>query len=239
MKTHSNTTKRKFLPVFLGILLFCVIILLLPIWNVSHIIVKSNSYYDQDSILKAGELREGMHVLEIDTNKALAKIETLPYVEKAMIDYTFPNTLTIEVIESTPIGYVPFLGTYLCLNEQGQALEQVTQPHLELPIIQGLAFEKFEIGKKILFQNEDKFLILVDMINTLKTYKYIQEVDSIDISNIEQMHLYVNKLDVIIGNIRDFDKKIEWLMQVYKEYPMGVLDLSLIEFGQAILTPLT
>lgn len=236
---HSNSVKKKILAIFLGSILLCIIFLLLPIWNVSNIHVEGNKYYTKEAILQAANIKEGMHILEIGKNKASHKMEDLPYIKEAQVNYTFPRTLTIKVTECTPIGYVPFLGTYLCLDKQGQVLEQVTKPTLKLPILQGLKFQKLVMNEKIAFENEDKFLALAEMVEILKKYNYAAKIDSIDISNIEQIHLYVNKLDVIIGNIRDFDKKIEWLIQVDKDYSMGILDLSLITQGQAILTPLT
>ena len=59
-------------------------------------------------------------------------------------------------------------------------------------------------------------------------YDYVDKVKEIDVHNIEEIHLYVDKLDVIMGDIGDFDKKLEVLIQTYevKGYSMGELDIS-------------
>ena len=58
----------------------------------------------------------------------------------------------------------------------------------------------------------------------------------------EEIHLYVDKLDVIMGDIGDFDKKIEVLIQTYEVegYSMGESDISKwIKTKQATLTRIT
>ena len=180
-----------------------------------------------------------MHILSISKKRSLKELEKLTYIKDASIEVSFPNKVSLVIEENIPLGYVPFNGTYLCVGIDGQVLAQHDKVSLELPIIVGLKFNKFKINEKLAVMNDDNFMIAVEMINTLRKYDFLGKIGSIDISNVEQIHLYVDKLDVIIGNIREFDKKVMWLTQVHKEYAIGVLDLSMIQHGQAILTPLT
>ena len=76
----------------------------------------------------------------------------------------------------------------------------------------------------------------------LTKYDYVEKITEIDVHNIEEIHLYVDKLDVIMGDIGDFDKKIEVLIQTYEVegYSMGELDISKwIKTKQATLTRIT
>lgn len=216
-----------------------IVLLLLPVWNIETIQIENTNYYTEDEILSSANIEQGMHILSISKEKSIENINKLPYIKSADIKFNFPNSIEILVKENIPLGYVPFNGTYLCLDENGQVLGQSDKMKVSLPIIEGLRFRKFQLYDKLPIENDDNFIVVTEIVNTLRKYDFLDKVDSIDISNIEQIHLYVDKLDVIIGNIREFDKKIMWLVQVYQDYSIGILDLSMIHLGQAILTPLT
>ncbi len=238
LKKYSAVQMKKWIY---GVGIFSLLgisLLFLPIWYITDINVVGNHYYNVSEILKVAELEKGMHPLSINKKAATKAIATLPFIEKAQVSYKFPNKITIEVEEQRPIGYVTFHDSYLCLNGDGKVLEQSKEKRLKLPVLEGLSFEYFTIGDILGQNNEEKIQIMNEMIRVLDKYNFTEKIDSIDLSNLEQIHLYVNKLDVIIGNIRDFDKKIKWLVKVNEAYTMGILDLSLVEHGQAVLTPL-
>ncbi|MEG0951539.1 MAG: FtsQ-type POTRA domain-containing protein [Niameybacter sp.] len=210
----------------------------MPIWYIQDIILVGNHYYKGSEILKVAAIDKGMHPLSINTRASGIAIETLPFIQNATVRYEFPNTLQVEVNEKRPLGYVTFHDRYLCINGDGTVLEESQEKRLKLPLLEGLQFEYFVIGEKLGIENDEKIRLMNEMIAVLDKYSFTEKVTSIDLSNLEEIHLYVDKLDVIIGNIRDFDKKIKWLVKVHEGYTMGILDLTSIAHGQAVLTPL-
>ena len=111
---------------------------------------------------------------------------------------------------------------------------------MAIPVVDGLSFSEFKIGEMLGIQNDDAFLAVRDMINVLKEYEYVDKVKEIDVYNLEEIHLYVDNLDVIMGEIGDFDKKLQWLIATHETYDMGILDLSqVVKSGQASLRPIT
>lgn len=239
MKYKIGKIQKKIIYLSFIVGLMGIVLLLLPVWNIQSVNILDTSYYTDEEIQEVMGIKKGMHILGISKRSSLKELKKLAYIKDASIEVDFPSTVNILIEESTPLGYVPFNGTYLCVGNDGQVLAQNDKPKLDLPIIVGLKFNKFKINEKLAIMNDDNFMIVVEMITTLRKYDFLDKVDTIDISNVEQIHLYVDKLDVIIGNIREFDKKIMWLTQVYKDYTIGILDLSMIQMGHAILTPLT
>lgn len=213
-------------------------ILFLPIWRIAHIEVTGNSHYQEEELLQEGGIWMQMHPLSLNKKEAQEKISQLTYVESAYIEYHFPNTLSIKIVENELLGYVPFHDSFLCIDKNGIVLEQSKNKRFALPTLEGFVFEYFLVGETLGTANKEKIEAAKEMMSVLTKYNFIEKVDSIDISNLEQIHLYVDKLNVIIGNIRDFDKKIKWLIKVNDNYSMGILDLSYIQHGQAVLTPL-
>ena len=239
MKYKVTEIQKKIIFTIFTISIVGIIVLLLPVWNVNEVEIMHTNYYTEEEILYAAGIDKGMHILSVPKKKAVESILKLPYIKSAELTFAFPGKINITIKENAPIGYVPFNGTYLCLDASGQVLGQIERIKIELPIIEGLKFQKFNLGERLPIQNDDNFIAVTDMINILRKYDFLEKVNIIDISNMEEIHLYVDKLDVIIGNNREFDKKIMWLVQVAQQYSIGVLDLSMIHLGQAILRPLT
>lgn len=214
------------------------VLFILPIWNVQNLEVSGNNVYTQEEILKAVDFKPNSHILSLNTKGMYNRLIQLPYIEEASINYKFPNRIDIDLVERAPIAYVPFLDTYLCIDPEGYVLQQVKTKQLELPTVEGLTFSSFQMGERLPLKNTVQLEVLEEIIYVLNKYSLTKEVDVIELTNIEQIHLYVNRLNVIIGNMRDFDEKVKWLAEVHKEFPMGILDLSLIQYDQAILKPL-
>jgi len=214
-----------------------VCILALPIWNVNHIEVQNNTHYTDDEIIRVAQVKKE-HRLHISFKKAKNNLLKLPYIKSVSINYIFPGKMVIKLTEKEAFAYIPFMGSYLCLDENGQVIEQTDKKILSLPSIKGLNFTQFKVGDMLQVENKDHLAYAIQIIHLLKKYKYDTIINEIDIYNLEQIHLYVNNLHVIIGNIEDFDKKLQWLIETRKLYDVGILDLSHIKNGQAILSPI-
>ncbi|MGL4362657.1 MAG: cell division protein FtsQ/DivIB [Cellulosilyticaceae bacterium] len=221
------------------IILGLITIFILPIWQVDQIIIKGNEVYTEEEIRTAMTLSEGMHITQLNKEKVVDEISIFPYMGTVDVAYKFPNDVIINIHERRPLGYVRFLDTYIAIDEDGFAVEQSSTRRMKLPIIEGLQFNQVTIGGQIQIENTAQMQTLKEITRILRKYEFFETVDVIEVANIEQMHLYVDKLNVIIGDIRDFDKKVRYLIEVHKQYAMGILDLSLIDTKQAILKPLS
>lgn len=219
-------------------IILIIVVCALPIWRISVITVTNNNRYTDEEIIQAAQIANE-HILNISFKKMKKKLLKLPYIKEVTVSYDFPGTIDITVIEKGPFGYVPFMGIYLCIDQEGRVIEQTNDTSEDLPIIKGLDFTQFKTGQVLPIINEDHLLCAVEIITYLRKYDYDKKVKMIDIYDLEQIHLYVDNLDVIIGNIKDFDDKLQWLMETHKTHDMGRLDLSQIPDGQVVLSPIT
>ncbi len=219
--------------------LILIALLSFPIFDIKKITVNNNGYYSKEEIIETSGLEE-RNLFDLSFSQAKKALYKLPYIQKVEIDYYFPGNITINLVENAPFIYVPFSGSYLCLNEQGQVIRQTGKLNAQVPIVKGLNFSEFKIGEILGIQNDDAFLAIKDIVGILKEYKYEDKIKEIDVYNLEEIHLYVDNLDVIMGEIGDFDKKLQWLIATHETYDMGILDLSqVVKSGQASLRPIT
>ena len=214
---------------YIGIIVGIVSILLfmMPICYVQSVEVSNNKYYTDEEIIEASGI-ENKHLLDLAYFSAKNRLLDLAYIGKVNIHYKFPGKIVIDVVEKAPFAYVKFKGDFLCLNEQGQVIEQSQEKYHEIPVIDGLKFESFTVSETLPILNQDDWFVAQEVMTELIKYNYVDKVIEMDVHNIEEIHLYVDKLDVIMGDIGDFDKKIEVLIQVYEVegYSMGELDIS-------------
>ena len=215
------------------------IVLNTPIWNINVIDIEGNLYYNNEEIMNQAEIFKKMHILKINKKRSIKELQKLPYIHLAEINVKYPSSVKIKVIEREPIGYVPFSGTYLSIDKMGQVLDQREAKELnDLPIVEGLKFDKFVLGEPLDVENEDSIMAIIEMTTLMEKYNLLDKAVKVDVENLGRIHLYINSLDVIIGEISDLDKKIQWLCEIMDQYKMGVLDLSNIDKGQAVMSPL-
>ncbi len=236
--------RRNNMRVLVVIIFICSLIAIIlfssSILRIKTITVSGSEYYSDEKIMAKAGVSLGMHVLQISKKRSIKQISTLPYVESVEVETIFPNTLNLKITQRKPIGYVPFSGTYLSIDKTGKIIDQTqSQEVYQLPVIEGLKFEKFVLGEQLEVENEDIILAIIEMTSLMEKYNLLNRGIKIDVGNSNKIHLYINSLDVIIGEINNLDKKIQWLCEIIDQYHMGVLDLSNVNKGQAIMSPLT
>ncbi|OOB79610.1 MAG: hypothetical protein ATN34_05485 [Epulopiscium sp. Nele67-Bin002] len=232
--------------VFGFIIIFSLLLLLiLPLWNVEIIeydVTSDQPYYSQRDIEIVMGITENTHILNITSNNVEQCMEKLPFIESMSIEKIFPNKLKIKVTERIPLGYISFSGSYLLISTKAVVIAEQRERFYSLPLIEGVKVEQFSLGQPLTILNDEHMLALELILNEFKKYDIVSNITNINIGNLEQIHLYIGKLNVIIGNIDDFDKKIAWLNSIYQEYTVGVLDLSNVGSdsgsSSAVLRPL-
>ena len=236
---RRNNMRFLFLVLFLcsiiGILLFGT-----PVLRIQSINIVGSDYYTDEKIMGVAGVDVGMHMLQVNKKRLIKKVSALPYIDQVNVDIKLTGELMLTVTQRKPIGYVPFSGTYLSIDKTGQVIDQTKSQALHnLPVIEGLEFDKFVLGEHLEVEGEDIIVAIVEIATLMEKYKLLDSGIRIDVGNPNKIHLYINSLDVIIGEINNLDKKIQWLCEIIEQYQMGILDLSNIDKGQAVMSPRT
>lgn len=215
------------------------LLFMMPVCYVQSIEVKNNFFYTSEEIIETAGIGK-RHLLDLNYFTAKNRLRQLNYISDVKLNYEFPGKIIIDVTEKAPYAYVKFKGNFLCINEQGQVIEQSQGKYHELPIISGIKFKEFKVGDTLPILNEDHWFVAQEVMEKLMKYDYANKINEIDVHNIEEIHLYVDKLDVIMGDIGDFDKKIVFFIQTYEgndiNLSVGELDISgLSKTGYATL----
>ena len=225
--------RKKSIKILIALSVFVILIigvLLCPYFYIKTINVIGNGIVSREEILKAASLSEGNTNLYA-FNSFLSEDNLLknPYIKTVSFSRHFPDTLDITIAERKPCGYIPYTNTFLFMDNEGRILDAkpaYTQP---LPVVYGLNFTNFTLGEKLSVSNPDKLQTVVDLSKLMDLYDITEDVIRVDVSNPDNIHLYVNKIDVVIGEFTDVNWKIGALSEIIKKLSpndKGILDIS-------------
>ena len=77
-----------------------------PEYNLSVLNVETDGVLTPEAVVEACDLHKGANIFLINLNRAKARVEALPQVEKAQVTRQLPNRITIQVNERKPIAWV-------------------------------------------------------------------------------------------------------------------------------------
>ena len=214
-----------FLCVLAGICAF----LVSPVFTIQNIEITEMEKYTKDEICEMVNIKEGMNMFLFNRFYAMKTLKSNTYIESAKISYKLPDTVAITIDERKVRGYVPYMGSYLYIDEEGRVLEVSSEMNRALPVVYGLNFSSFTLGEKIEAENKEAFDIMVNIAYLMSKYELLDMVVKIDVSNPDKILAYVNKVEVNLGDMSNGDRKIRTMAEVIKninENDRGSLDLS-------------
>ena len=69
--------------------------------TLDKVFIRGLKHTDKQDLVKALQLKTGMLLTKIDVNLLQSKVEAMPWVESAVVQRRFPDTIKIDVIEPT------------------------------------------------------------------------------------------------------------------------------------------
>ncbi len=102
-----------------------------PIVAVDHIRVEGAQHVTAAQVVAASGVHYHDHMLFVDAGAAARRVEELPWVERASVKRSLPNTLRITVDEYTPAAYVRVAGGVMLVAANGHVITRATAvpPH--------------------------------------------------------------------------------------------------------------
>ena len=113
--------KKKHGKVFLGLIVIAlsvIAIMMSPIFTVKEVIVSDTlSKHTSTEICDISEINEGVNIFAINKRASIKAVKESPYIESVEIIKRLPSTVYINVVERKVRGYVPYMGSYLYIDE--------------------------------------------------------------------------------------------------------------------------
>jgi cell division septal protein FtsQ len=200
-----------------------------PYFNIVNIEVNGVESLTNEQVIQTCGLDKSCNLLAFNTIKAKQKLIENNYVKDVSFKKTLPCTLVINVDEYKVRGYIPYMNSYLYIDEEGRVLDSRSEMTSQLPIVVGLNFNGFTLGEVLETDNSKTYTAVEELSKLFAKYELLGDVIKVDVSDTDNIHLYVNKLDVKFGDFDDANKKIVTLNEILKQVDTNVageLDLT-------------
>lgn len=206
-----------------------VIVILNPYFNITQITVKNNENVSESQIISAIGLENSTsNLFAFNVISAKKTLLENPYIEEVSFARHFPNSLEISVTERKIRGYVPYMNSYLYIDSEGRVLDIKKSYTQKLPLVIGLEFDSFVLGEVLQTENSGAFTAVVELSKLINKYNLLENTVKLDVSSLDDIHLYINSVDVLFGDFKDYNQKLEILNEIIKKIPKddkGFLDI--------------
>lgn len=195
------------------------IILNLPYFSVTDVLVEGN-YNVETKYVRELIGAYGENIFIFNKNKSEKLLAQNPYIKEVVITKKYPKTVIISIKERRPSAYIEDTpDSFLYIDENGMVLDVLNQIKNNLPIIVGLKFSKYSIGEILKVENMGSFETIVTLAQLFNNYDMSKEIAKVDVTNENDIHLYIYQIDVIFGSVSEADFKLRKIKAVLQEIP--------------------
>lgn len=217
--------------IIIAIIVFILLLLsVCPLFNITEINVTGiNKLVKEDILNEINLTANENNLFAFNSFKAKKILYFNPYIEDVKINKSIPNKISIDITERKIRGYVFYMGTYLYIDGDGRVIDVQSSFTEKLPIVVGLNFNNFTLGEILKVDNQESFDIVVELSKLITKYELLEDVVKVDVSKPDDIHLYINNVDILFGDFSDSNWKIGTLVEIMKEISQedkGFLDIS-------------
>ena len=218
-------------------------------FKVETITVSGADKYSVWTVTEASGIKKGDSLLSFGEAAACGRIKTvLPYVKNVRIGIKLPDTVNIEIEESTMTYAIKAEdGTYWLMTAEGKIIEQIPRnTEQKLTNVEGVQLAApvgeqavAAVSKDMEDLPESDALAglaakrldnLLKILQNLEKNEILGQVDSINVENPEDLTLsYEGRYQVRLGNAEQLEKKIKSMhlaIEQMSRYQTGSLDIS-------------
>ena len=234
---NRKKKKRSALYAPLSFLLICAAIVfgLSVFFRVSDVEVEGCALYTPEEVVAASGIEKGDNLFLINQFSVISRIYAkLPYVEKAAINRSLPNKLTVSILESRAIAFVSTEEGAWAVDRNCKLLSKAEGDALDgLIRIDGLTAIAPEAGQIIAPGEADtpKVAYLAVILRQIESLELRGDVTYIDISGISSpVFDYLGRFRVKLGSNENIEYKFQCLLsavEALNEGDHGTLDLSI------------
>lgn len=218
-------------------------------FKVKHVTVSGNVKYDAWTVREASGIKEGEGLLSFGGAKAAGKIRAaLPYVKEVQVGIKLPDTVKIEIVESS-VAYAIAAsdGTWWLISAEGKVLEQTDEAGAgKVTKIEGLLLatpvgataQAYEaVGQNafgdtipVSATGRERMETLKQILQSLEKNGVMGTVTTVDVTQPTDLQMWFGeKYRINLGDGSRIPYKIECMQAVFEQEEFleaGVIDVS-------------
>ena len=224
-----RTRFKIFIIIFIFVI-FGAFILSSELFSLKNIYVTGNKTVPKDDIVRLSNLQYGQNVFRMNKKKIIRDIFENPKIKAARIKRILPSSVSLDIIEREAIALIPYLGSYLNIDEEAMIFEvSGTSQNMNAPVIEGFSFNDFKIGEVLKIDNSEQLDIALKISNALKNSKLNEDISIINLEDLENILLITRTgIRIYLCN-NNIDYKIRMaktiIEDLLKNNEKGIIDM--------------
>ena len=197
------------------LLVILIIIVLLNIKVRRFNLYGTNKYSVEEikNIILNGKFDDSTVVLLIKDK--IFKHKEIPYIEKYEIKLNNLFELDIIAYEKPIVGYIRYMSTNFYFDKDGLICESTNDKKSYIPEFKGISFDSISLGKHIPVNDKKLLNFILNITGNILNLKL--PVYLVNIEKLDDIKIYLGKIEVLIGNTSFLEVKLSTLKDIYAE----------------------
>ncbi|KPU28319.1 hypothetical protein TR13x_03005 [Caloranaerobacter sp. TR13] len=202
-------------------------------FDISEIAIQGNDVLDDEKVILASGLNYGENIFKIRTQEAKENLLSHPYVKSVNIKRLFPNKLVITIKERNEFLLIPYLDSYIYIDDEGYVLNLLAYKKENLLEIEGINIKDISIGKKISLENNISLEKIIDLIKDCKKIGLYKEMKKVKIDNKSNIVIYLKSgIKVAFGYLNNVKYKLSFTIKILDDLKNRGIDKGTIYFNK-------
>jgi cell division protein FtsQ len=107
--------------------------------SAEQIEIENNRYVSRDAIAEKFSADMGRSIVRVPLSERRKAIESLPWVEQAVVQRVLPNRIRIQITERTPVAFLRSSKELSLLDSHGVILDRPDDADFRFPVVGGIA----------------------------------------------------------------------------------------------------
>jgi cell division protein FtsQ len=152
-----------------------------------------NHNVSRASVLDIFRADRGRSVLRIPISERRRQIESIPWVEQAVVRRALPHTLQVEIVERIPIAFLRDGSDMALIDVHGVILDRPLQGRLHFPVVTGINSDMS------LDEREKRMQLFADFLLQLDSARAgaVEEVSEVDLSDANDLRASLTGLQTV------------------------------------------
>lgn len=223
-------SKKSKIIIFITItLILILVILVLAIQRIgdNDIYIEGNKKYTKEEMIEyIFESKWDRNPFVLFYKTKFKETKEIPFVDTYEVEILSLDSVRVTVYEKKMIGYVTYMGTNMYFDKDGMVVENSVEIIDGIPPVKGLEFDRIVLNEKLPVEDDEVFEVVLNTTQALDKYEI--KVDKIYISKDNEVTLYKENIEVLLGKDKDMNDKIRSLndMMPKLEGLNGTLDIK-------------
>lgn len=202
-------------------------------FNISEIVIQGNSVLDDEKVILASGLNYGENIFKIRTQEAKKNLLSHPYVKSVNIKRIFPDKLVIIIKERNEFLLVPYLDSYIYLDDEGYILNLLAYRKDNILEVEGINIKDISIGKKILLEDSVSLEEIIGLIKDCKKIGLYKEIKKVNLDNKSNIEIYLKSgIKVAFGYLNNVKYKLSFTIKILDDLKHRGINKGTIYFNK-------